>query len=62
LKIKKFFRERKYNADTIISKNGEVLLETDQKTKSWKEYLKNLYEDNLNIIFEEEDKIDEKGK
>jgi len=29
--IKKLFRKRKYNTRTLINKNGEIILEADQK-------------------------------
>jgi len=51
--IKKLFRERKHNAETLMNKNGDIMLEADQKAKRWKEYPEELYEDNLNMIFEE---------
>jgi len=51
LEINKLFRERKYNSGTLISKNGEIILEADLKAKRWKEYLEDLYEDNLYIKY-----------
>lgn len=60
--IKKLFRERKQNTGTLINKNGELILEADQKAKRWKGYLEELYEDKQTMIFEEEDNIDDEDK
>jgi len=59
---KKLFREKKQNAGTLVNKNGELLLEADQRAKRWKEYLEELYEDNSTMIFAEEDNVDEDDK
>jgi len=32
----------------LLSKNGKILMETEQKVKQWKEYLEELYNGNLN--------------
>jgi len=43
-KIKKLFREKKYNANTLINKNGKIILEDDKKQKdgknTWKSYMR----------------------
>lgn len=66
--IRKFFQEvSKRNKDTnaLISKDGKILMETEQKIKRWKKYLEELHNENLNEkMLEKEETLekDDKGK
>lgn len=51
-----------YIENTLISKTGVILIEAEKIIKRWKEYLKELYEDNSNIVFEEDDNVNESNK
>lgn len=66
VKLGKHFKKKKkwlgVHRNTLISKTGVILIEAEKIIKRWKEYLKKLYEDNSNIVFEEDDNVNESNK
>ena len=62
--VRNHFREWNARCNAIKDKNGDLLIENEDKEKRWKEYLEELYSGNnlCKSVIEEENEVEEDDK